>query len=318
MEARAHGSGFLVDKAASAIASNHTNGWNRREAAMFEKLSRSDRRTFLRNAGLMYAAMHTPAGAILKAGASPPMTSPPRPEARMPRARTPVDYQRIDLLSNRMDEQKEFYTKLFHFPLVEEDANSFTVQTGASRMRFIDDQNEHESVLCHFAFNIPENQFDSAMAWVLERWPLLLNRRTGGHAVHFRNINAHSVYWFDPSGHLLEFIAQHDLPNAKEGEFDIENLIATCEIGLVTPDVVATCNEITQKTGLQVRASNRGNTVFAPTGDPYGYFIVVKLDRTWLMTDIPASLIPIGVTMAGQTPGKVKISGIPFEIDIVS
>ncbi|MCZ6835496.1 MAG: VOC family protein [Planctomycetota bacterium] len=285
---------------------------------MFEMLSRSDRRSFLRDAGLMFAAMHTPSlasGAIWKAGAA---MQAPQSSKTPPRATTPVHYKRIDLLSNRMDEQRRFYTKLLQFPLVEETSDSFTVQTGATQMRFIDDRDEHESVLCHFAFNIPENQLESAMAWVQERWPLLRHKQTGKHVVHFRNINAHSVYWYDPSGHLVEFIAQHNLPNAKDGDFDITNLIATCEIGLVTPDVVGTCEEITRKTGLEVRASNRGNTVFAPTGDPYGYFIVVKQNRTWLMTDIDATLVPIGVTMAGKTPGKVNLKGIPFEINIVA
>jgi hypothetical protein len=279
---------------------------------MFDKLSRSDRRTFLRNAGMMYMAMHAPSAGLTWANGMTPIGS------DAPKASTPVDFKRLDLRSNRMDEQREYYTKLFPFPLVDETSDSFTIQTGKSQIRFVNDDNAHDQVLCHFAFNIPENQLESAMEWVQKRWPLIRNRREGGHVVHFRNINAHSVYWFDQSGHLLEFIAQHDLPNARTGDFDETGILQACEIGLVTPDVVATCDELELKTGLRVRTSSRGNTVFSPTGDRYGYFIVVKQERVWLMTDIPSTQVPIRVTMSGETPGKVKLTGIPFEIDIVT
>jgi catechol-2,3-dioxygenase len=280
---------------------------------MFDEGNRSSRRTFLHRAGAMFAAMHLPIAARAPGRIAPPQ---PAGDAPPPRAARPVDFRQLDLLARNMDAQREFYTRAFHLPVVNDTADSFTVQAGATRLRFIDAGSAGFAgpILCHFAFNIPENRLESALAWVESRRPLLRHRQTGETIVHFPSINAHSIYWFDPAGHLVEFIARHDLPNASDHEFSEADIIQASEIGLVTPDVGATCAELERRLGVRIRDGYRGNEMFAPTGDDHGYFIVVREERVWLMTDIPAVRVPIKVDLGAESAGQLTLDGVPFEV----
>jgi len=273
---------------------------------MFEKLiNPSDRRTFLKRAALTLPAMH---GVDVLATAARAQTASDAPPG--PRANLPVDLVEYELRTNRVAEQLKFYEELFRRDIVLEDGESVTVEFGRTRIRFVH-SNEEKPFLYHFAFNIPENQLELARRWVLDRWPLLRHRQTGEQVVHFRRSNAHSIYWFDPSGNLVEFIARHNLPTARDGAFDESCVIQASEIGVVTPSVPRTAEELERRLGTPVRERNRGSETFAAVGDEHGRFIVVNLGRQWLMTDIPSAQFGTHVRIRGTQPGIVTLDDVP-------
>ena len=182
-------------------------------------------------------------------------------------------------------------------------------------MKFHADSNGG-SPFYHFAFNIPENKLEKAIDWLSGRAPLLKGRG-GNHVVYFNWLDAHSVYFYDPAGNILEFIAHHPLKNGRPGSFDVEDILYTSEIGLVTNDVPSLSSELDAKLGLTNYAAEHHqqiSDVFRPIGDPYGFFIVVKHRRTWLMTDDPAGLHPVTAAMHGRAHEKLKLENCACEL----
>ncbi|MEZ4736270.1 MAG: hypothetical protein R3E79_54995 [Caldilineaceae bacterium] len=99
-------------------------------------------------------------------------------------------------------------------PISAESATSFTVQAGASAITFGETAAVLPSIY-HVAFNIPENQLAAAKRWLRERVPLLQNGERDEWV--FPDWNAHTVYFLDPAGNILECIAPqfaHDQPGA--------------------------------------------------------------------------------------------------------
>ena len=228
-------------------------------------------------------------------------------------------FQRLELATraDRLTDMRKFYKDVMNFPLVAEDANSLTMQTGRTRVKFYAAPGGG-SPFYHFAFNIPENKLEESVDWLSGR-ARLLKGRTGNHVVHFKWLDAHSVYFYDPAGNLLEFIAHHPLNNPRPGKFNVEDILYTSEIGLVTGDVPRLGSELDAKLGLTNYAAVHHqpvSDVFRPIGDPYGFFIVVKHKRTWLMTNDPAGLYPVTAEMRGEEHGKLTLQNCACDISV--
>jgi catechol-2,3-dioxygenase len=224
---------------------------------------------------------------------------------------------RLATAADKLEEMRKFYKGVLNLPLVGENAGSLDFQMGHTQFRF-DAESGGGAPFYHFAFNIPENKLESATAWLSRRVPLLENR-LGRHVVYFDWLDAHSVYFRDPGGNLLEFIAHHALGNGRSGEFDVEDILYASEIGLVTEDVPAVSAELDSKLGLTNYLPQPGQAlsdVFAPIGDPHGFFIVVKHRRKWLMTDDPAELHPVRAALHGPARGEVRLQGCDCELSI--
>lgn len=181
-------------------------------------------------------------------------------------------------------------------------AGTHAVQAGATRIGFV----AGEPATYHFAFNIPENRITEAAAWLRERVPLVPYQ--GEEIVDFRAWNAHSIYFFDPAGNIVELIARHRLPNATSAPFGPEHFLSVSEMGLPVPAVAPVVEALAEHPGVPLWSGNREN--FAAVGDEEGLFIVVPEGRVWLMTeDLHAGLYPLAVTIASSPAGTV--AGLP-------
>lgn len=125
--------------------------------------------------------------------------------------------------------------------------------------------------VAHFAFNIPENRFDEAVAWLRARAPLL-TEPDGSERFAFSDWDAHAVYFADPDGNIAELIARHTLPGSRRESLEFLSL---SEIGLVVDDVPATAAT------LGLPSYRPGHASFRPMGDEEGLVIVVQRDRPW-------------------------------------
>ena len=166
------------------------------------------------------------------------------PESRAPAAKVVVP--RILSLaltsSASLAEMKEFYHRTLGLPVLEEKADRLTIGAGKTRIAFSPEKGDRKPFY-HFAFNIPENKVLAAHRWQIQRTPLLPIPRTlrdpqyPDDVVDYRHWNAHSIFFFDPAGNVVEYIGRHDLRNGAPGAFSSADILYASEIALVVDDV---------------------------------------------------------------------------------
>lgn len=194
------------------------------------------------------------------------------------------------------------------------DSESLEVRAGATRLAFRKSSPEWEGIY-HFAFNIPENRFEDARLWLRARVPLRTGS-DGSDVFHFGDWNAHAVYFHDPAGNILEFIARHDLPNATDAPFDSRQILNVSEIGLVTGDVPGLVASLGATTG--VVPYRPGSDSFAPIGDENGLFIVVKTGREWFVGGgRAATVVPLEVEFRNKQGARFRISEPDYRAEAV-
>lgn len=239
------------------------------------------------------------------------LAGPATPDDESADADPAVEFRELSLRTHRPEELRTFYREVLDLG-VGEDGDAVVVEAGKTRLRFTAAATGSEPFY-HFAFTIPENKLSRAMEWMRPRRPLLHHRRSGGPVVHFRNRDAHSVYFFDPAGNIVEFIAHHRLPNAAPGAFSSADILYASEIGLVVPRVSETVDTLERELGLGVYIDRWPN--FAPVGDVYGVFIVVREERIWLPTDaVAAAVFPTEILLAGTEADGLDLAGLPYRI----
>jgi catechol-2,3-dioxygenase len=209
---------------------------------------------------------------------------------------------RLTLLSGRLEEQKQFYVNRLRLPLLEEENTFFTVAAGETRLRFsfaTDDSNP----FYHFAFNIPENKIEEAREWLAER--VKLSADDGETLIHFPHWNAHSLYFTDPAGNIVEFIARHNLQNQTDHPFDQNDILCVSEIGLPVDNVLDRVEELQVAMGLQPWRTPSDQ--FTPVGDEHGLLILVPVGRVWFMSEKSAQPFPLELTINGNAHFDVKM-----------
>jgi catechol 2,3-dioxygenase-like lactoylglutathione lyase family enzyme len=184
----------------------------------------------------------------------------------------------LKLVTPDLAVQAEFYSRVFHFPILSAAADEIEFQAGSSRLTF------QQSPLpvkgpYHFAFNIPENQFDKAAQWIRQQVALIPDE-SGQDTFYSESWEAHMLYFYDPAGNILELIARHSLPSASHSPFSGLSLLGISEIGIAVDDVPAKAAAIASRAQTTVYRESISDT-FAAVGDEQGLFIVVKIGRIW-------------------------------------
>lgn len=140
----------------------------------------------------------------------------------------------------------------------------------------------------HLAFNVPDNRFSAAMAWLRERTPLQRNPEGLDYFALESNWQSQSVYFTGPDGLILELIGRRRLPDsAHQGPFHGNELTCLSEVGLPSQEVDTVREQANQCFGL--RPLSPPSPQFAPMGDDEGLLIVVAADRSWFpeQKDLP-------------------------------
>ena len=218
--------------------------------------------------------------------------------------------QRLELLTNDLVAQRDYYAYVLDLPAHLE--NDFLlVKAGGTDIVFTQALPGWMGNY-HFCFNIPENQFLQAKAWLSKRIPLLKDAQ-GNDEFKSESWNAASSYFKDTAGNILEFIARHDLQNATEIPFTSEQILQVSEIGLPSKDVISFAKELCETLGVSVYRQEP-NENFTPIGDEDGLFILPIENRIWYPnTGIPAQMLSVKVDV--EVNGKeFKLSGLPYEV----
>ncbi len=216
----------------------------------------------------------------------------------------------LELLSKDLHAQRDFYAGILGLPAVLESA-TLEVQAGRTILRFRQSSPEFDGAY-HFAFNIPENQYQAAKQWITSRISLLRDE-SGREDFESKSWNSVSLYLLDAAGNVLEFIARHNLRNAVEGEFDSSQILNVSEIGLPSEDVLTLADQLCTRLGLPV-FKQEPNEIFTPVGDEDGLLIIPVKDRIWMPdSGVPARLLPVKVR--GEANGRPwEVRGVPYEI----
>ncbi|WKZ37072.1 MAG: hypothetical protein QY332_03925 [Anaerolineales bacterium] len=218
--------------------------------------------------------------------------------------------KRLDLLTSDLIAQRDFFANVLELPSHLE-SDSLLVKAGKTELVFTPAAPNWEGAY-HFCFNIPENQFRQARAWLSKRIPLLKDEK-GNSEFNSRVWNATSLYFKDSAGNILEFIARHDQKNAVETPFNSEQILQVSEIGIPSKDVVSFAGELCEKLGIHVYKQDFDDT-FTPIGDEDGLLILPVENRIWYPnTGVPARMLSIRVDV--DVHGKsFTIRGLPYEI----
>ena len=153
----------------------------------------------------------------------------------------------LELSSKDLPAQRDFYANILELP-VTLDSAILEVQAGRTILRFTQAPSEFIGAY-HFAFNIPENQYESAKQWITSRVPLLQDK-TGKEDFESNTWSSSSLYFLDAAGNVLEFIARHTLNNAVDERFDSRQILNISEIGLPSENVIELANDLCSRLGI--------------------------------------------------------------------
>lgn len=232
----------------------------------------------------------------------------------------------LDLVtSTPIAELKKFYTVLLELPLISENSESFLIRAGETTINFVQVKENGAAPFYHFAFNIPENKIVKAREWQLKRTSLsatpshMIDDKFPADVRHFQNWNAHSIFFWDPAGNLVEYIARHDLENSADGEFSSKDLLCASEIAFIVNDADAFADEL--KSSFSLSQYRGGDANFRAIGDENGLLLVIKKGRIWEShTNISRTpgTIKTAVTIRADKVQSWKPVNYPFEIKVKS
>lgn len=187
---------------------------------------------------------------------------------------------------------KHFYQDVLGVPVIAQGSGFVTFGIGETKLTF--EETAEGRPFYHFAFNIPENQFREAKAWISGK--AALNRENGEDETYSVDWDAHSLYFEDPAGNIVELIARHSLNDASDRPFGAESLLCVSEIGIVKEDVPPFVDELVGRGFPKYR---EGSDQFAPVGDEHGLLIVARKGRRWFFAEKNADIFPIRAHVQG-------------------
>lgn len=216
------------------------------------------------------------------------------------------------LTTTPIDEMRKFYQEVIGLPVISQSRSHLSVRGGETPIIFIRTNETGDRPFYHFAFNIPENKIQSAFQWQRAKTPLV--KPGVDSVVNFAHWNAHSIFFLDPAGNLLEYIARHDLKNSAPGDFSSKDILYVSEIGLIVEDVNTSGTALQEALKLtEYRPATPG---FWPIGDEYGLLLMIQLGREWAShpgqtntTKVFKTMVSINTILDGW-----KFPDYPYEI----
>ena len=262
------------------------------------------RRAFLQQLGAAIVVMHAPV---------PVMASirPPRPHR----------LAQCELMTGTsLEAMRAFYGDRLGLQ-VAQDGTSLAIKAGDTRILFVHDDTA-QAPFYHFAFNIPENKIRQARDWQAERSPLLaIPERTHAagypaEVVDYSHWNAHSIFFLDPGGNVVEYIARHDLKNGNADPFTPRDILCTSEIALIVDDVLATAERL--RADFVLPTYRGASDEFVALGDEHGLLLVMRRGR--ILNFHPESLekaaavFPTRLRLRAPAGVTLRLDGFPYEV----
>jgi len=216
----------------------------------------------------------------------------------------------VTLKTSLLEQQYQFYHQRLGLPVLDYTDNVLRLRCGNSVLAF-ENYHREEAPYYHFAFNISPGKLDSAIRSIKELG-IAINLVDGKEVVHSNSWNSDSVYFYDPAGNIVEFIARYDITGRAGDEFDASDLLNISEIGLAVTNVTDTAEALTDF--LREKVYLHADHLFAPIGNEEGLFILSSTERQWLGSDKPVNVFPLTVVVEGTNQDSFQLSGLPYQI----
>jgi catechol 2,3-dioxygenase-like lactoylglutathione lyase family enzyme len=198
------------------------------------------------------------------------------------------------LLSDDLESTRQLYHEVLGLPLHSHEENAVAFRAGDTKLIFR--RSIQQNPVHHFAFNIPHNQLDESVEWMLEKAMLITNEH-GKIFTDFPSWNARSIYFCDNNQNILEFIARFDLPNESDQRFNADSLLSISEMGVVTSDPKKLAEELIEKYHLNYFDKGPVTEDFVVLGDDFGLLIISSPDRNWYPTEYKAEEFPVNMNI---------------------
>lgn len=223
-----------------------------------------------------------------------------------------------------LESMRAFYVETLGLKVLEESDGALTIGGGLTPITFVaaPTSDPEAPPWYHFAFNIPHNKIRSARDWQRARTGLVLTPERlrdpdyPDDVRHFRNWNAHSIFFWDPAGNLVEYIARHELDNAVRGPFGSEDILYASEIGLIVEDQQRAARNLHRSLGL--RAYPAGTERWWAMGDARGLLLALR-KRMWGEPghrQQPFGVHPTEVWIGGQDAGVHQVMDFPYTVHV--
>jgi len=174
------------------------------------------------------------------------------------------------------------------------------IRVGETTLRFAPPDGEP---FYHFAFLVPGDRFDAALAWARGRVELL------GDVFDFDAWNAQALYFHDPAGNIVELIAHRGIgESGASGPFEPGELLGCSELGLVG-DPQRMLRDL-EPLGLELwdgTVDEPGRLGFV--GEQARTLILSPEGRGWLPTGRSAEPHPVDVALTGPPAGAAATEG---------
>ena len=209
----------------------------------------------------------------------------------------------IKLQTKDISSLYDFYQNILVLPVTKQGSTEILITAGKTNLIFeevIGDTNP----FYHFAFNIPSNKIEEALQWLTGRVALLWMEDYKGYIADFINWHARSVYFKDPAGNILEFIARTDLHDAAGEPFSSLQIRNISEIGIVLPieKFDEEVKHLLQKFQIDYFSKQPPMKHFRAIGDDEGLLIDVPEHRNWYPTSVPGGIFSL--TVKFENAGK--------------
>ncbi|EEM04949.1 glyoxalase/bleomycin resistance/dioxygenase family protein [Bacillus pseudomycoides] len=212
---------------------------------------------------------------------------------------------RVTLYSNALEEMKDFYLNKLDFQLLHSSEMSFSIQVGESELEFRKN-NLNSKPLYHFAFNIPSNQFSEAKEWAKKM--VVLNVEDGEDEVYFSRSNAHSFYFMDPAGNIVEFISRHTISPESNEPFSVHSILNVSEMSMTTDQVLAVGNQLIEY-GISVRDGEALSDGFHFMGENGVYLLLGLSGRRWFFSELDAAVHPLLIEIDSEKQIEINRQG---------
>jgi catechol-2,3-dioxygenase len=217
----------------------------------------------------------------------------------------------VILNTGKSNELKNFYGKIMELPVSITGENTISIQTINSTLTFTEaNDNNYKDAFYHFAFNIPSNKFKEAKEWISERTDLIESE--GENEFDFESWNARAMYFYDPAGNILEFIARKNLNNSSNEKFSSKSILSISEIGMPVYDVEKYYTEINTKLNIPLFSGDKKS--FAAIGDDNGLMIVVPEKRIWYPNLNEAGIFPVTLIIESGVQKDIQFDELPYGI----
>ncbi|MGK0390530.1 MAG: hypothetical protein ACI94Y_003284 [Maribacter sp.] len=204
--------------------------------------------------------------------------------------------KKIKLFTNQLDLEKEFYSNILAFEIIEDSSSSFTLKIGWSELTFERSEKDHKY---HYCFLIPSNKLVQAMEWMEKRIPII-DLENGRKIQNFESWNADSFYFYDASGNIAEFIVRYDLENTSHSDFNISDVLCVNEIGMPSSNVEETNTQLQENIGTEFWKGDPKR--FGTNGTQEGLFLLPNytIKKTWFPTSIAIKPEPFEIVIENK------------------